>query len=114
MAEDDNNRNTPAGADAFYRPLRFDPAKFESFFEDYDISEEQKQAQMQAVWLVASSFADYGWGVHPIQQVDAQVQLKLDVPSLPMLSSSQSRNQNNECNAHAAPTGASRGEEEDS
>ena len=34
-----------------------------------DLSEKQKRELIQAVWQIMESFADLGWGIHPLQQV---------------------------------------------
>jgi hypothetical protein len=38
------------------------------FFEDEDISEEDKNALIEALWSIVVSFVDLGFGVHPVQQ----------------------------------------------
>jgi len=42
------------------------------FFEDDDISEEDKHELIEALWSIVVSFVDLGFGVHPIQQVCGQ------------------------------------------
>ena len=38
------------------------------FFEDEDISEDQKREMIEALWSIMVSFVDLGFGIHPIQQ----------------------------------------------
>lgn len=38
------------------------------FFEDEDISEEEKHELIEALWSIVVSFVDLGFGVHPVQQ----------------------------------------------
>lgn len=39
------------------------------FFEDEDISEEDKHQLIEALWSIVVNFVDLGFGVHPVQQV---------------------------------------------
>tara|TARA_R110002110_G_scaffold415741_2_gene654673 strand:+ start:8163 stop:8459 length:297 start_codon:yes stop_codon:yes gene_type:complete len=38
------------------------------FFEDEDISKEEKHELIEALWSIVVSFVDLGFGVHPVQQ----------------------------------------------
>ncbi|MEM5474816.1 hypothetical protein [Pacificibacter sp. AS14] len=38
------------------------------FFEDEDISEDQKREMIEALWSIMVSFVDLGFGIHPVQQ----------------------------------------------
>jgi hypothetical protein len=38
------------------------------FFEDEDISEDDKRQMIEALWSIMVSFVDLGFGVHPVQQ----------------------------------------------
>ena len=38
------------------------------FFEDENISEEEKHELIEALWSIVVSFVDLGFGVHPVQQ----------------------------------------------
>jgi hypothetical protein len=38
------------------------------FFEDENISEDQKREMIEALWSIMVSFVDLGFGIHPIQQ----------------------------------------------
>lgn len=63
------------------------------FFEDDDISEEQKHELIEALWSIVVSFVDLGFGVHPIQQACGKTDDALsDLPSdlLSLLISEQS------------------------
>ncbi|MEH6521119.1 hypothetical protein [Sulfitobacter sp.] len=52
------------------------------FFEDQDISEEDKHALIEALWSIVVGFVDLGFSVHPVQQACGQDDDPLsDVPS---------------------------------
>jgi len=57
------------------------------FFEDEDISEEDKHALIEALWSITVSFVDLGFGVHPVQQVCGQDQEDLALMVADVLSS---------------------------
>ena len=38
------------------------------FFEDEDISEQEKRELIEALWSIVVSFVDLGFGVHPVLQ----------------------------------------------
>lgn len=38
------------------------------FFEDEDISEDDKRQMIEALWSIMVSFVDLSFGVHPVQQ----------------------------------------------
>ncbi|MEM7544171.1 MAG: hypothetical protein AAF367_01420 [Pseudomonadota bacterium] len=42
------------------------------FFEDEDISDEDKRQLIEALWSIVVSFVDLGFGVHPVQQACGQ------------------------------------------
>ncbi|MDX8349447.1 hypothetical protein SLH49_15785 [Cognatiyoonia sp. IB215446] len=42
------------------------------FFEDEDISEEEKRELIEALWSIVVSFVDLGFGVHSVQQACGQ------------------------------------------
>ena len=39
------------------------------FFDDDDITDDDKRQMIEALWSIMVSFVDLGFGVHPIQQV---------------------------------------------
>lgn len=52
--------------------LTIDWDAYRPFFEDEDISEDEKHQLIEALWSIAVSFVDLGFGVHPVQQVCGQ------------------------------------------
>ena len=51
------------------------------FFEDEDISEEEKHELIEALWSIVVSLVDLGFGIHPIQQACGKTDDPLrDVP----------------------------------
>lgn len=55
------------------------------FFEDDDISEEDKHQLIEALWSIAVSFVDLGFGIHPVQQVCGKDISLAELPALDML-----------------------------
>jgi hypothetical protein len=49
-----------------------DFANYREFLEDMDMTDAQKEAFLQAMWAFVSSFAERGFGVHPVQQACGQ------------------------------------------
>ncbi|WP_317054528.1 hypothetical protein [Roseovarius rhodophyticola] len=39
------------------------------FFEDEDISEEEKRELIEILWSITLSFVDLGFGLNPVQQI---------------------------------------------
>ena len=52
--------------------LNIDWDAYLPFFEDEDISENDKQELIEALWSIVVSFVDLGFGVHPVQQACGQ------------------------------------------
>lgn len=48
--------------------LSIDYEKYEHYLEDTDLTDEQKQEFMKALWNIIVNFVDLGFGVHPVQQ----------------------------------------------
>ncbi|ATG48830.1 hypothetical protein CEW89_15390 [Celeribacter ethanolicus] len=42
------------------------------FFENEEISDQDKQELIEALWAIVVSFVDLGFGVHPVQHVCGQ------------------------------------------
>ena len=57
------------------------------FFEDDDISEEDKHEMIEALWAIVVSFVDLGFGVHPVQQVCGQAVSLAELPKGDVLDS---------------------------
>jgi hypothetical protein len=60
----------PMAADEpFYPPLKLDVARYEELLADFDMSEEERAALLEAMWNVVVSFVDLGFDLHPLQQI---------------------------------------------
>ena len=56
--------------EASARPtLTVDLEKYQNYLDDSDMSPSQKQAYLEAIWVVIVSFVEFGFGVHPAQEV---------------------------------------------
>ncbi|ODA66598.1 hypothetical protein A7A08_02365 [Methyloligella halotolerans] len=51
--------------------MALDAEKYLPYFDDFDLSEDQKRATIEALWIVAETFADLAFGLHPSQQLIA-------------------------------------------
>ena len=65
--------------------LKIDWDAYLPFFEDEDISEEQKRELIEALWFIMVSFVDLGFGVHPVQQVCGQDVSLAELPASDVL-----------------------------
>lgn len=52
--------------------IGFDYERYAHFLEDADLTEDQKQELLGALWRILSEFVMLGFGVHPIQQACGQ------------------------------------------
>lgn len=60
----------PVAADErFFPPLTLDVSRYEALLADFDLSEEERVAFLEAMWNVVVSFVDLGFDLHPLQQV---------------------------------------------
>jgi hypothetical protein len=60
----------PVAADErFYPPLKLDVARYEELLADFDMSEEERVALLEAMWNIVVSFVDLGFDLHPMQQI---------------------------------------------
>ncbi len=60
----------PAVADErLHPPLTLDFARYEALLADFDMSEEERAALLEAMWNVVVSFVDLGFDLHPLQQI---------------------------------------------
>lgn len=57
------NRPTSAGA------LTVDWDRYKSLLESEDISDEEAQASLEALWSIIVGFVDLGFGIHPLQLI---------------------------------------------
>ena len=49
--------------------LTIDYELYEHFLDDCDLSDEEKKNIIEALWIIITSFASLGFGVHPPQQI---------------------------------------------
>lgn len=49
--------------------LNFDPDHYRHHLDGMDISEEEAQQLMAALWHIMQTFVDIGWGVDAVQQI---------------------------------------------
>lgn len=49
--------------------LTIDYELYEHFLDDCDLSDEEKHNIIDALWIIITSFASLGFGVHPLQQI---------------------------------------------
>ena len=50
------------------RIITVDVAKYEQYLDGSDLSDEQKEEFLQAIWMFVSTFVELGFGVHPLQE----------------------------------------------
>ena len=71
MKEDFNTSNEHASFDngtTHPKPmLTVDVEKYQSFLDGADMTDEQKEEFLQALWSIIVSFVELGFGVHPVQ-----------------------------------------------
>lgn len=60
--------------DGAARPrLTVDAARYQAYLDGSDMTPEQKQEFIRALWSVILAFVDLGFGVHPVQQACGQI-----------------------------------------
>ncbi len=52
--------------------VAFNAAPYMRYLEDSDLPDADKQALLEALWRVVSGFVELGFGVHPVQQAQAE------------------------------------------
>ena len=62
--------------------IGFDYERYAHFLEDADLTENQKQELLNALWRILSEFVMLGFGVHPIQQACGQSKNSNSKPDL--------------------------------
>ena len=48
--------------------LSIDVAKYQEYLDGSDLTPEQKEEFLQAVWSIVVTFVELGYGVHPLQE----------------------------------------------
>ncbi|MEO0411733.1 MAG: hypothetical protein AAF221_07855 [Pseudomonadota bacterium] len=62
-------KKTPHLRSAQNKPvITVDYERYAHFLENSDLTEEQKQEFLQAIWNIVVEFVSLGFGVHPLQQ----------------------------------------------
>lgn len=51
------------------RMLKVDVERYQSYLDDMDMTQSQKEEFLQAMWLMMVSFVELGFEVHPVQEV---------------------------------------------
>lgn len=51
------------------RMLKVDVERYQSYLDDMDMTQAQKEEFLQAMWLMMVSFVELGFEVHPFQEV---------------------------------------------
>jgi len=51
-------------------PLACDWAIYAHYLKEADLTGEQQRQLIETLWTIASLFVDYGFGLHPVQQID--------------------------------------------
>jgi hypothetical protein len=51
--------------------LTFDPEAFREHLEDFDFTDEEAAAFLEALWSILVGFVDLGFEIHPVQQATA-------------------------------------------
>ena len=52
--------------------LTVDVEKYQAYLDGTDMTEEQKEEFLQALWSIIVSFVELGFGVHPVQAAGEQ------------------------------------------
>ena len=72
MKYDTGANNTSTIFEAFSasaRPtLTVDVARYQAYLDGSDLTPEQKEEVLQAVWSIVMTFVELGYGVHPLQE----------------------------------------------
>tara|TARA_R110000850_G_scaffold82085_2_gene176313 strand:+ start:152 stop:523 length:372 start_codon:yes stop_codon:yes gene_type:complete len=68
--KDNAMRDTPPNSNPKIDPptLTIEWDAYLPFFEDAEISEDEKRELIEALWSIVLSFVDLGFGIHPVQQ----------------------------------------------
>lgn len=57
-----------------YKSLTLDTEHYQSLLDDEDIPEDKKQELIATLWQIVVSFVDLGFGIHPLQQPNADIE----------------------------------------
>lgn len=56
--------------------LDFDWKLYEDYIENPDLTDEEKEQTIKAMWNIVNSFVDFGFGVHPVQQANPNADIE--------------------------------------
>lgn len=91
LVSDEKGDVTEAAPQTSLPPLRFDPEEYRKYVEDENLTVEQAEELLGAIWLIMTSFVDMGFGIHPVQHVLNGRKKTLATDSRPGLDSSRTR-----------------------
>jgi len=69
MANKNTQNNAACPAPTTTPAPGFNEKKYAPYIAEYNFSEEQQRAILQAIWKIMSAFADYGMGIDPSQLI---------------------------------------------
>lgn len=76
--KNDSKNQLSDSFDASVRPVvTVDIEKYQAYLDDPNLSDEQKEEFLQALWSIVVTFVELGFGVHPLQEVCGQDSEKL-------------------------------------
>lgn len=76
----ENTNNLTEQFEASARPtLTIDMDRYQNYLDTLDMGSAQKQAYLEAIWMVVVSFVELGFGVHPAQEVCGQGDESVDL-----------------------------------
>jgi hypothetical protein len=47
----------------------FNRDEYKVLIEEFDLTDDQKQDFLNAIWEITTAFVDFGFGIHPTQQI---------------------------------------------
>lgn len=56
-------------------PIEFDWKLYKNYVENPDLTDEEKEQAIKAMWNIVINFVDYGFGVHPVQQANPKMDI---------------------------------------
>lgn len=68
-----------------YKTLTLDVEYYQSFLDHEDIPEDKKRELIETLWQIVVSFVDLGFGIHPLQQANADNETQLHPSVLKMI-----------------------------
>lgn len=76
MKDDIRNGNGTGLSEKFassaQRSLTIDVARYQEYLDGSDLTPEQKEDFLRAVWSVVVTFVELGFGVHPLQEISGK------------------------------------------